>query len=122
MVDGLERPGYEIPVCSQQVQKKGRTWDDATTAEDTTMEVVEAVSLEKAGVVPGVRGAVKDLRSAAGPYFKDKLLGSTGGSKIGLSLGELDVEGRLEHQLPISALESLTTVQPPKPQYGADIP
>ncbi|KAK8476512.1 hypothetical protein V6N11_074061 [Hibiscus sabdariffa] len=92
MVDGLERPGYEIPVCSQQVQKKGRTWDDATTAEDTTMEVVEAVSLEKAGVVPGVRGAVKDLRSAAGPYFKDKLLGSTGGSKIGLSLGELDVE------------------------------
>ncbi|KAK8572308.1 hypothetical protein V6N13_047913 [Hibiscus sabdariffa] len=64
MVDGLEHLRYEIPIGFQPVQKKGRRWDDATIAEDATIEAVEAVSLEKAGVVPGV-GAVKDHQSAA---------------------------------------------------------
>ncbi|KAK8621495.1 hypothetical protein V6N13_080929 [Hibiscus sabdariffa] len=92
MVEGLECPGSEIPVGFQPVQKKGRTWDDAVIPEDVTMEVAEAVSLEKAGVVLGVGGAVEDHRSAAGPSFKDNLLESTRGSKVGPSLGDLDVE------------------------------
>ncbi|KAK8624715.1 hypothetical protein V6N13_089602 [Hibiscus sabdariffa] len=37
------------------------------------------------------------------------------------NLGEWDWE-RLEHHLPISALESLVAIQPPKPEYGIDVP
>ncbi|KAK8658742.1 hypothetical protein V6N13_036939 [Hibiscus sabdariffa] len=46
------------------------------------------------------------------------------GDVVGVTAGSSDdgIKERLEHHLSISALESLVAIQPPKPEYGSDVP